>query len=164
MSCNGSGRLDCYCGGDRCLHASPPECPGCIECRPRDLAEALEAELDGLRHFTLANGRQVDLTNAAEVLDLIHTERSCVVHRLAGFYDAAIAELGVGPAQKVDQRAKGFDSAEKLRHLRWMLSAIPGLPNAVKAERWLGFVQGVLFATGVFSIDELRGHVTGAMR
>ena len=31
-----------------------------------------------------------------------------------------------------------------------------------KSSRWVGFMQGVLWAQGVFSIDEMRAHVRTA--
>lgn len=40
QTCDGSGHLDCYCGGDFCVchHHGSAECPGCSECEggPRD--------------------------------------------------------------------------------------------------------------------------------
>lgn len=30
-----------------------------------------------------------------------------------------------------------------------------------KAMRWLGFIQGTLWCSGIFSIDELRNHSRG---
>lgn len=47
------------------------------------------------------------------------------------------------------------------RHLRWMCQQIPGFlaeGRADKAQRWLGFVQGVLWSLGDYSLDELKEH------
>jgi hypothetical protein len=44
-----------------------------------------------------------------------------------------------------------------LRHALWMCKKIPELA-ADKQNRWLGFVQGILWANGVFTIGEMRGH------
>ena len=40
-------------------------------------------------------------------------------------------------------------------HLVWMLEQIPELDHD-KAMRWLGFVQGALWAIGKKSIDEMK--------
>jgi hypothetical protein len=38
-----------------------------------------------------------------------------------------------------------------------MLEEIPKfIKNGEKAHRWLGFVQGVLWTQGIFTIDQLR--------
>ena len=82
-------------------------------------------------------------------------ERLCVV------YDARIA--AVGSAEKVCADCTGLSIFPKLRHLRWMLAEIPKLPED-KANRWLGFVQGVLYDLDFFTINELRAQVEGAKR
>lgn len=44
-------------------------------------------------------------------------------------------------------------------HVRWMCLEIPQLVAAgrlEKAGRWLGFVQGILWANGYMSIDALK--------
>lgn len=59
--CDGSGLLDCYCGGDRCSCGCPPRCPGCEECADpwpspeyqRRMAAAIAAQTpDGEYFFT----------------------------------------------------------------------------------------------------------------
>jgi hypothetical protein len=32
-------------------------------------------------------------------------------------------------------------------------------PDRAKASRWIGFIQGVLWTTRTFTIDELRQHI-----
>jgi hypothetical protein len=85
-----------------------------------------------------------------------------LIARLCELYDARISVAG-DPA-KLDGSCVATDAIPKLRHLRWMLSVIPALADDNKANRWLGFIQGVLFDMKVFSIDELRNHVTEARR
>lgn len=43
-------------------------------------------------------------------------------------------------------------------HMRWMLEQIPEIHAAdpEKAGRWLGFIQGVLWTTRYYTINELR--------
>jgi len=46
-----------------------------------------------------------------------------------------------------------------LQHVKWMLLFAESIDDNIRKNRWLGFVQGVLFMSGVFSIDECRCHV-----
>jgi hypothetical protein len=50
-----------------------------------------------------------------------------------------------------------------LCHLKWMLGIMASeeaeVWNPTKAHRWIGFIQGVLWASGQYTIDELREHV-----
>jgi len=51
------------------------------------------------------------------------------------------------------------DDRELLSHVRWMLSAIPVLVEGGRRDkslRWLGFVQGVMWAKGWVTISDLR--------
>ena len=53
------------------------------------------------------------------------------------------------------------DGVVILKHCRYMVNEILSFleQNRIeKALRWLGFLQGCLWATGVFSLDELKGH------
>jgi hypothetical protein len=46
-----------------------------------------------------------------------------------------------------------------LWHVYWMLGQMKGMvEDSEKFARWLGFVQGVLWMEGLYSIDELREH------
>jgi hypothetical protein len=62
-------------------------------------------------------------------------------------------------AHTAERRAKC-----RLCHVRWMLgqmgSFLRGEDEAQweKANRWLGFIQGVLWCEGVYTIDEMREH------
>ena len=53
------------------------------------------------------------------------------------------------------------DEAGSLQHCRWMLGQIPDIvaSNKIeKANRWLGFVQGILWAHGYCTITEMKSH------
>lgn len=70
---------------------------------------------------------------------------------MAGGYYEHLAERGVSPVQ----------GGERLEHCAWMCKRILTETSSfgeVKANRWLGFVQGWLVADGVFTIDECRTH------
>jgi len=52
---------------------------------------------------------------------------------------------------------------DMLKHVRWMIKeyrskVINNEFNEFKANRWLGYIQGVLNAQRIFSILELRDH------
>lgn len=49
----------------------------------------------------------------------------------------------------------------RLQHIRWMCERTKEFikqDKLDKANRWLGFIQGVLWTRGIFSIDEIQGH------
>ena len=50
---------------------------------------------------------------------------------------------------------------EALRHIRWMINQIRIFLDEnqeLKTQRWLGFIQGVIWAHDLYSIEELREH------
>lgn len=58
---------------------------------------------------------------------------------------------------------KGFDKIERnhhdIAHIRWMCHEIPNILDAgkfEKANRWLGFVQGALWAYNISTIEDLK--------
>jgi hypothetical protein len=82
-----------------------------------------------------------------------------VIEELCSLYDDRIKAAGT--AEKMGGSELLPSMVRKLRHLRWMLATMPRL-EAEKANRWLGFVQGVLFDLDFYTIDELRAQVTEA--
>lgn len=74
-------------------------------------------------------------------------------------YKAILARRGV-PAER-QNTASGVKptETEKLAHIGWMCEAIPVqvLEGSIqKAERWLCFVQGILWGEGLATIDSMR--------
>ena len=49
--------------------------------------------------------------------------------------------------------------AHRLEHIHWMCREIleKKMTNS-KQHRWLGFIQGVLYSEGLFTIDEMKEH------
>jgi len=50
---------------------------------------------------------------------------------------------------------------ETYKHILWMLWRIPFFVKEGrrrKANRWLGFVQGFLWANGIYTIEEMKEH------
>ena len=71
-------------------------------------------------------------------------------------YDECLRREGYRPL-----RAETSDAGAVLNHCLWMVEQtrlFVADDRREKAFRWLGFVQGVLWDTGVYSIDELKTH------
>lgn len=56
---------------------------------------------------------------------------------------------------------KAKERGEDLEHCLWMLEQMNtfGKRDRDKINRWLGFVQGILYRENLFTIDEMRDHV-----
>jgi hypothetical protein len=71
-------------------------------------------------------------------------------------YEKRLQPEGIRP----ERCSKSPDSSvEALNHVSWMIGEIRkqvAAQETEKAMRWLGFVQGVLWTNGVFTIDEMR--------
>lgn len=53
------------------------------------------------------------------------------------------------------------EGGNRLQHICWMCHMAEHYleeGEIEKANRWLGFIQGVLWCEGFFSIDEMRDH------
>ena len=81
-------------------------------------------------------------------------------------YDIWLGEMGHDPERtKTSSSELPFAAMpQQLGHARWMCqTAIEFIDTGLvipedveKANRWLGFIQGVLWTTGVRTIDEMR--------
>lgn len=89
------------------------------------------------------------------------------VARLWQALDATMAEIRPFLEHSTPERASpkailhlGEDSTQAmLNHLAWMRDEIPKLAGDArleKAQRWLGFIQGVAWARGMASLEALR--------
>lgn len=64
-------------------------------------------------------------------------------------------------ARQIDDRLKNMVCIERdpnglsLAHLRWMIAEMGAMSEA-KTMRWLGYIQGVLVAYHVFTLDECK--------
>ena len=55
------------------------------------------------------------------------------------------------------------DERQAARHVLWMCGEVRKFLKTgrrEKADRWLGFIQGVLWKLGLYTIDDMRGHNT----
>jgi hypothetical protein len=80
---------------------------------------------------------------------------------LLRFYQTKLKEEAYEPSEydSYTKKASSFHSFQHLDHALWMCEEATGLVSEGKidkANRWLGFVQGVLFLTGKFTLKELR--------
>lgn len=79
------------------------------------------------------------------------------VVKVANEYIQYLKSFGHEPANLAND-LDGFLQATK--HALWMCYQLRDLPqeDMEKACRWLGFVQGVLWARGLYSINDMREH------
>jgi hypothetical protein len=75
-------------------------------------------------------------------------------------YEYSLAKKNV-IAERQDMSSTQVTSAQRLSHIKWMCKEIQvWLKNdhfeVDKAERWICFVQGVLWCEGLRSIDNMR--------
>ena len=69
-------------------------------------------------------------------------------HQLLKEYYRHLADLGVETAER----------GTRIQHAKWMCLQAQSLPDVGRANRWLGFIQGVLWTENVFDLSELREH------
>lgn len=73
-------------------------------------------------------------------------------------YDQLLEQWNYEEKQHADG---GQSRVSRLEHVRYMCSQVPIFiveGRIEKANRWLGFIQGVLFSHEVFSLAELKEH------
>jgi len=84
------------------------------------------------------------------------------VRRVVAFYRHFLDKAGIKPKQcEHELRLPVYGDSIILGHCRWMCDEIEEFIRAgrtQKAMRWLGFVQGALWAAGLFTISELKDH------
>ena len=82
---------------------------------------------------------------------------------LLQLYDRVLADRGVVPLNLSDYAIPIGD--QRLGHVRWMIGQMLAPTESRLAEkfqkertanRWLGFIQGVLYCFGVFTISQMR--------
>ena len=77
-------------------------------------------------------------------------------------YKQKLKELGITP-EEVPHNEIIFVGSRSLGHVYTMLEKMIVFAEEGKdgkAYRWLGFVQGVLWSDGIYSIDDMREHNT----
>ena len=64
-------------------------------------------------------------------------------------------------AKRFNPDSKPIYSWEQLDHVLWMLDLTEHFLDNMKTEkvfRWLGFIQGVLWSEGMYTINEIKEH------
>ena len=82
------------------------------------------------------------------------------VTQVVAAYQARLSKEGYQPSRiDFDRTTASFPRSRQLEHVAWMcgeiLAALSG-GDREKAMRWLGFAQGVLWAQGVYAVNELK--------
>jgi hypothetical protein len=89
---------------------------------------------------------------------------------LLDLYWEALDEMDISPISAPDyeefvdgEREPRWDTQEALEYVMAMLQGMremldEGSENHEKLNRWLGFVQGVLWVEGVYTLSEMRRH------
>jgi hypothetical protein len=81
------------------------------------------------------------------------------VRQVVALYRQEFHELAIPAGEYIYERTP--DSYSALAHCHEMLAKIEDFAadgQMDKAFRWLGFVQGCLWAYGVYTIDQMRQH------
>lgn len=82
------------------------------------------------------------------------------VERVIDYYETTLTMLGFRPLE-AEYNSKQVVLTIQINHVVSMLPKMKRFLKENRVEktmRWLGFVQGVLYSHGFFSIDELRRH------
>jgi len=80
---------------------------------------------------------------------------------LGVFYHTQLYEMGITGSRQANRHKKPLPKEEGLSHARWMSLRMIELVDQgriEKAFRWLGHIQGLLVAYGVYSINEVKEH------
>lgn len=82
------------------------------------------------------------------------------VKQVVSEYQARLTREGHLPSKiDFDRTTAAFPKSRQLEHVNWMCAEILAALAAgdrEKAMRWLGFSQGVLWAQGVYAVNEMR--------
>lgn len=82
------------------------------------------------------------------------------VKQVVTAYQAKLSREGYQPVQiDFDRTTSAFPRSRQLEHVAWMCAEIQAALAAgerEKAMRWLGFTQGVLWAHGIYAVNEMR--------
>lgn len=77
------------------------------------------------------------------------------------YYRSEFKNRGIEPARLPDHRSAEPQPLEVLPHCAWMVGEMDAFLNAGRREkfmRWLGFIQGVWWAGGYATVQELMAQ------
>ena len=67
----------------------------------------------------------------------------------------------INACKKYEKDLKELYTDPDLHHMEWMTTQVPQFikdGRKEKANRWLGFIQGALWAKRIYTIDEMKEH------
>jgi hypothetical protein len=76
-------------------------------------------------------------------------------------YEEKVSSMCTAPARADPHECTVLDVPKKYAHVWWMITTLRDFIHEgrmEKAFRWLGFIQGVLWACGMYSVEDLAGH------
>lgn len=77
---------------------------------------------------------------------------------MTAFYKGVLDQMGIAP-KSCDRSSTSVSREDKLAHCRRMLDKLPkhiAQGRLEKAQRWIAFIQGVLYALDITTITELK--------
>lgn len=79
---------------------------------------------------------------------------------VADTYEQELSRFGHQPK---NMSADDLGSLEATAHALWMCGQVKEIAtqDLEKACRWLGFIQGVLWVRGFYTVDDMREHNRG---
>jgi hypothetical protein len=80
------------------------------------------------------------------------------IYRVVIQYHDELNRRGYNPMRADTTKPHDQRGAPVLCHTMWMCNTMASIDNEEKLNRWLGFIQGVLWSHGIYSVDELREH------
>lgn len=81
------------------------------------------------------------------------------MHAALERYGKMLEARGNTPVRE-NRAVEGRDPRERqLDHCLWMITNLKDHKDSETGQnRWFGFIQGILWTVGVYTIDEMRGH------
>ena len=73
-------------------------------------------------------------------------------------YRKMLEEKGIKPAKCSGAHIQ----VNNLGHIAWMCQEAITFSDAERKNRWLGFIQGVLWCQGIYTINQMKEHVVTA--
>lgn len=84
------------------------------------------------------------------------------LYNIAATYDGMLgSRAGCDLIMVIRHDDCGSTDQERLEHVRWMCHQVHEFVDVGlidKANRWIGFIQGVLLRVGLFTLEELKDH------
>ena len=82
------------------------------------------------------------------------------VKQVVTAYQARLTREGHAPSKiDFDRTTASFPRSRQLEHVAWLCGEILAAlqrGDGEQAMRWLGFTQGVLWAHGIYAVNEMR--------